>query len=232
MPYGEQSRVWSSKPSWTRGTFQIGISCGAQSNALVDSGKATSTQKHFLLDPNANVTVKSPFNYKWYVPLTYVFQDSPQNPKTTWMNMTDKGLTATVCHRHNNNYCSQALHALCTLDNYVAQNPNSCNLNPQSEHKPATPNPKPHPKPVGLTDLVGLDRFKEFIDFLVFVGFKYQDFIIKLEKSGPVLPSLLSLHGLQRSGSKETLKQVGYYRVHYDDDNWNALIKQLKDDLT
>ena len=26
-----------------------------------NSDKATATQKHFLLDPNANVTVKSPF---------------------------------------------------------------------------------------------------------------------------------------------------------------------------
>ena len=26
-----------------------------------NSGKATATQKHFLLDPNANVTVSSPF---------------------------------------------------------------------------------------------------------------------------------------------------------------------------
>ena len=29
---------------------------------------------------------------------------------------------------------------------------------------------------------------------------------------------------------KGNFKQVGYYRVHYDDDNWKALIKQLKDD--
>ncbi|KAJ7393976.1 hypothetical protein OS493_003647 [Desmophyllum pertusum] len=96
------------------------------------SGKATATQKHFLLDPNANVTVKSPFNYKWYVPLTYVFQDSPQNPKTTWMNMTDK-----------------------------------------------------------------------------------------VEFTWPT-----------KKWIKGNFKQVGYYRVHYDDDNWNALIKQLKDDHT
>ena len=29
---------------------------------------------------------------------------------------------------------------------------------------------------------------------------------------------------------KGNFKQVGYYRVHYDDDNWKALIKQLNDD--
>ena len=32
--------------------------------------------------------------YKWYVPLTYIFQGSAQDPKTTWMNVSsDKGLT-------------------------------------------------------------------------------------------------------------------------------------------
>lgn len=31
--------------------------------------------------------------YKWYVPLTYIFQGSAQDPKTTWMNVSsDKGL--------------------------------------------------------------------------------------------------------------------------------------------
>ena len=29
---------------------------------------------------------------------------------------------------------------------------------------------------------------------------------------------------------KGNFKQVGFYRVHYDDDNWKALIKQLNDD--
>lgn len=29
---------------------------------------------------------------------------------------------------------------------------------------------------------------------------------------------------------KGNFKQVGYYRVHYDDDNWKDLIKQLNDD--
>lgn len=34
-------------------------------------------------------------SYKWYVPLTYVFEDSPQDPKMTWMNISsDEGLTA------------------------------------------------------------------------------------------------------------------------------------------
>jgi len=31
---------------------------------------------------------------------------------------------------------------------------------------------------------------------------------------------------------KGNFKQVGFYRVHYDDDNWNALIKQLNTDHT
>lgn len=52
------------------------------------SNKATATQKHFLLDPNAVVKEPSPFKYKWYVPLTYVFKGSAQDPKTTWMNVS------------------------------------------------------------------------------------------------------------------------------------------------
>lgn len=31
---------------------------------------------------------------------------------------------------------------------------------------------------------------------------------------------------------KGNFKQVGFYRVHYDDDNWKALIKQLNNDHT
>lgn len=97
------------------------------------TSKATATQKHFLLDPNAEVKETSPFNYKWYVPLTYTFQGSPQEPKTTWMNIS--------------------------------------------------------------TDQV--------------------------EFTWPVGKWI-----------KGNFKQVGFYRVHYDDDNWNALINQLKTDHT
>lgn len=97
------------------------------------SGKATATQKHFLLDPNANVTVSSPYDYKWYVPLTYVFEDSPQDPKMTWMNISSD----------------------------------------------------------------------------------------EVEFSWPA-----------NKWIKGNFKQVGFYRVHYDDDNWKALIKQLNNDHT
>lgn len=32
-------------------------------------------------------------SYMWHVPLTYVFEDSPQDPKMTWMNISsDEGL--------------------------------------------------------------------------------------------------------------------------------------------
>lgn len=31
---------------------------------------------------------------------------------------------------------------------------------------------------------------------------------------------------------KGNFKQVGYYRVHYDDDNWQALVQQLENDHT
>ncbi|XP_048581683.1 glutamyl aminopeptidase-like [Nematostella vectensis] len=53
-----------------------------------DSNKARLTQKHFLLDPGANVTIASPYGYKWYIPFTYVTQTSPQSPRLVWMNMS------------------------------------------------------------------------------------------------------------------------------------------------
>lgn len=53
-----------------------------------NTDKAIATQKHFLLDPNAVVKEPSPFNYKWHIPLTYVFEGSAQDPKTTWMNIS------------------------------------------------------------------------------------------------------------------------------------------------
>lgn len=34
-------------------------------------------------------------SYKWHVPLTYVFQDASQDPKTKWMNISsDSGYLA------------------------------------------------------------------------------------------------------------------------------------------
>lgn len=97
------------------------------------TNKAIAKQKHFLLDPNAVVKESSPFNYRWYVPLTYVFEGSSQDPKTIWMNISSDQVEFTW-----------------PVDKWI----------------------------------------------------------------------------------KGNFKQVGFYRVHYDNDNWNALIKQLNTDHT
>ncbi|KXJ26595.1 Aminopeptidase N [Exaiptasia diaphana] len=53
--------------------------------------KATVTQKHFLADPTSNVTEKSPFDYKWYVPFTF-FTDKVKSTMI-WMNKTSAEFT-------------------------------------------------------------------------------------------------------------------------------------------
>jgi len=65
-------------------------------NITVDPSNATkavATQKHFLIDPKANVTVASPYNYKWIVPLSYVTEDQPNFPKKVVLNMTSATLS-------------------------------------------------------------------------------------------------------------------------------------------
>lgn len=52
------------------------------------SNQGLATQKHFLFDPNGNVTEESPFQYTWYIPFTYILKGSPQNVKNDWMNRT------------------------------------------------------------------------------------------------------------------------------------------------
>ncbi|CAB3992820.1 glutamyl aminopeptidase-like isoform X1 [Paramuricea clavata] len=49
-------------------------------------GKGKADQKHFLLDPKANVTEHSDFNYKWTVKLSYITgNDVNINNSTVWM---------------------------------------------------------------------------------------------------------------------------------------------------
>lgn len=53
----------------------------------------TATQKRFLLTPPDNETdsnqPKSPFGYKWFVPLSYFTDKEPEKINTVWMNMTE-----------------------------------------------------------------------------------------------------------------------------------------------
>ena len=42
-------------------TLQMGFPLVTIKRKVGDPGKAVATQKHFLLDPNANVTTQSPF---------------------------------------------------------------------------------------------------------------------------------------------------------------------------
>ncbi|XP_071403132.1 aminopeptidase N [Centroberyx affinis] len=38
----------------------------------IDTATGTVSQKHFLLDPESNVTVKSPYNYEWLIPVRWM----------------------------------------------------------------------------------------------------------------------------------------------------------------
>ncbi|XP_017878860.1 glutamyl aminopeptidase-like isoform X2 [Ceratina calcarata] len=53
----------------------------------------TATQKRFLISPRENDTdllrPKSPFDYKWYVPLSYYTDKEPRKLHNVWMNLTD-----------------------------------------------------------------------------------------------------------------------------------------------
>ncbi|XP_014219724.1 glutamyl aminopeptidase [Copidosoma floridanum] len=58
-----------------------------------DGGMITASQKRFLVSPYENDTEllkpKSPYNYKWYVPLSYYTSKDPKDIQNVWMNMTD-----------------------------------------------------------------------------------------------------------------------------------------------
>ncbi|KAM3926247.1 aminopeptidase N-like [Leptodactylus fuscus] len=42
----------------------------------INTADGSITQKHFLLDPNSTVTAESPYNYTWYVPISYITKTS------------------------------------------------------------------------------------------------------------------------------------------------------------
>ncbi|KAK2584087.1 hypothetical protein KPH14_006530 [Odynerus spinipes] len=58
-----------------------------------DGNTITASQKRFLVLPSENETEalnqKSPFNYKWYVPLSYYTDKEPHKLHNVWMNLTD-----------------------------------------------------------------------------------------------------------------------------------------------
>lgn len=58
-----------------------------------DGNTITATQKRFLVSPRENETdilkPKSPFDYKWYIPLSYYTDKEPDKVENVWMNMTD-----------------------------------------------------------------------------------------------------------------------------------------------
>ena len=58
-----------------------------------DGTTITASQKRFLVSPNDNQTevveVKSQFNYRWYVPLSYYTSKEPKEIQNVWMNMSD-----------------------------------------------------------------------------------------------------------------------------------------------
>lgn len=58
-----------------------------------DGNTITASQRRFLVLPSENETEslnqKSPFNYKWYVPLSYYTNKEPRKLHNVWMNLTD-----------------------------------------------------------------------------------------------------------------------------------------------
>ncbi|XP_031153699.1 aminopeptidase N-like isoform X2 [Sander lucioperca] len=46
----------------------------------IDTQTGLVSQKHFLLDPDSNVTAESPFNYKWIVPIKWMKTGTIQDP--------------------------------------------------------------------------------------------------------------------------------------------------------
>ncbi|XP_055587828.1 glutamyl aminopeptidase-like isoform X1 [Uranotaenia lowii] len=54
------------------------------------------TQERFLADPNAKETETSPFDYKWFVPLTYVLSNNAANEQRKWFPNTDSEVSIDV----------------------------------------------------------------------------------------------------------------------------------------
>lgn len=73
--------------TWTQQTGFPLITIAKEGNII------TASQKRFLVSPRDNDTAllepKSPFNYKWYVPLSFYSDKDPTNITNIWMNMTN-----------------------------------------------------------------------------------------------------------------------------------------------
>jgi aminopeptidase N len=73
--------------TWTQQTGFPLITISREDNII------TATQKRFLVSSHDNDTEvleqKSPFNYKWYIPLSYYTSKDPKDIQNVWMNMSD-----------------------------------------------------------------------------------------------------------------------------------------------
>lgn len=69
-------------------------------NIIRDGDTITATQKRFLTSPRDDRTnisqPKSPFNYKWYVPLNCYTNKEPPDQLEAWMNMTNGNICKTI----------------------------------------------------------------------------------------------------------------------------------------
>lgn len=58
-----------------------------------EGNEIIATQERFLLTTTLNATLrqlpKSKFDYKWYIPLTFITDNDTETVNTIWMNMTD-----------------------------------------------------------------------------------------------------------------------------------------------
>ncbi|KAJ8684054.1 hypothetical protein QAD02_019846 [Eretmocerus hayati] len=74
--------------TWTQQTGFPLITISREGNMI------TASQKRFLISPNRGneselLQPKSPFKYKWYVPLSFYTSKEPKQIRNIWMNMTD-----------------------------------------------------------------------------------------------------------------------------------------------
>ncbi|CAB4031270.1 glutamyl aminopeptidase-like, partial [Paramuricea clavata] len=61
-----------------------------------EEGKYFAKQEHFLVNPDAKPALKSPYNYKWHIPLTYYTDQTNAVIDPIWMPQEDIALDITV----------------------------------------------------------------------------------------------------------------------------------------
>ncbi|GAB1601075.1 hypothetical protein Ahia01_000385700, partial [Argonauta hians] len=87
----EQNRSQSTEPDFPVATVMNTWTKQSQHPLVtikLEGTTVTATQELYVTSPNITQLKASPFNYKWYIPLTYVTSLKPNSLETVWMNMT------------------------------------------------------------------------------------------------------------------------------------------------